>query len=284
MSSKRVDAGIPPCNDGPDYSVPALEKGLDILECLARQETALTQAQLARALGRGTSELFRSLATLERRGYVRRDPASGAYGLTLRLYELGHVHSPHEGLVRAAERPMRLLTEEIRQSCHLSVIDRGRLLVLHQEESPTRVRLSVEVGSTVPILDAASGRLLLANLDEAVREAILARDTAFPRLSAGEQAALRERLASIRQREHETAVGETVEGVTDLAVPVGRRDGRVRAALTVAALTRDPVAFVETALPALRRSADEIARSAGLVAPEEGVAVGAARTDTAGAE
>lgn len=283
MSSGRSDDGDPTRSDGPDYSVPALAKGLDILECLAAQGTVLTQAQLARALGRGTSEIFRSLATLERRGYLRRDLASGAYGLTLRLYELGHVHSPHEGLVRAAERPMRALTEALRQSCHLSVIDRGRLEVLHQAESPTRVRLSVEVGSAVPILDAASGRLLLANLDEASREATLARDTDFPRLSNGEQAALRERLAAIRHREHESAVGETVEGVTDLAVLVGLRDGRVRAALTIAALTRDPSAFVETALPALWQSASDIARLAGLVAPEEGGGAGLPRSKTAGA-
>ena len=51
--------------DLPDYRVPALEKGLDLLECLARERRAMTQAQLARALGRGSSELFRTLATLE---------------------------------------------------------------------------------------------------------------------------------------------------------------------------------------------------------------------------
>jgi DNA-binding IclR family transcriptional regulator len=49
----------------------------------------MTQAQLSRALGRGSSELFRALATLERRGYLRRDPVSGVYEPILRLYELG---------------------------------------------------------------------------------------------------------------------------------------------------------------------------------------------------
>ncbi|MGH2562597.1 MAG: IclR family transcriptional regulator, partial [Thermomicrobiales bacterium] len=125
---------------GPNYHVPALEKGLDILECLAAQGVPLTQAQLARTLGRRPSELFRMLTTLERRGYVQRDPLSGAYSLTLRLFELGHAHSPYDGLLRAAERPMRALTEEVRQSCHLSVIHGGQLLVLAEEQSPTRIR------------------------------------------------------------------------------------------------------------------------------------------------
>jgi DNA-binding IclR family transcriptional regulator len=248
----------------PVYHVPALEKGLDILECLAAQGVPLTQAQIARALERAPGELFRMLTTLERRGYVERDPISGAYGLTLRLYELGHAHSPHQGLLRVAERPMRELTEEVRHSCHLSVIHRGRLVVLHQEESPARVRLSVEVGSSIELLHAASGRLLLAHLDDARQEETLAVDTDFTRLLAAEQDALRARLAQIRARGYEAARAETTEGVSDLSVLVGTDVSRTQAALAIAALVRDHDAFVAGALPALRRCAQTIACSAGI--------------------
>jgi DNA-binding IclR family transcriptional regulator len=177
----------PEPSPGPDYHVPALEKGLDILECLAAQGVPLTQAQVARALGRRPTELFRMLTALERRGYIQRDPLSGAYRLTMRLYELGHAHSPYDGLLRAAERPMRALTEEVRESCHLSVIHRGQLFLLAEEQSPTRVRLSVEVGSSFPLLNAASGRLLLAYLDAYRREETLVQDTDFLQFSADEQ-------------------------------------------------------------------------------------------------
>jgi DNA-binding IclR family transcriptional regulator len=252
-------------SSGPHYHVPALEKGLDILECLAAQGIPLTQAQVARALGRRPSELFRMLTVLERRGYIQRDPLSGAYRLTLRLYELGHAHSPYDGLLRAAERPMRVLTEEVRQSCHLSVIHRGQLFVLAEEQSPTRIRLSVEVGSSIALLNAASGRLLLAHLDALHQEERLAQDTNFPRLPADEQAALQDHLALIRSRGYETARSETIEGISDVAVLVGTGETRIQAALTIAALARDHQAFVAEALPPLRRSADTIARSAGLL-------------------
>src|SRR5215468_11263308 len=128
---------------GSNYRVPALEKGLELLECLAAQGIPMTQSQLARALGRGPNELFRTLMTLDRCGYIRRDPVSGAYSLTLRLYELSHTHSPFEELVHAAARPMRELADELHESPHLSVIHHGRLLVLAQEESPALVRISV---------------------------------------------------------------------------------------------------------------------------------------------
>jgi DNA-binding IclR family transcriptional regulator len=262
-------------HSAPNYSVPALEKGLDVLERLAGQERALTQAQLARALGRGASELFRTLAALERRGYIQRDPISGAYSLTLRTYELGHAHSPYERLLRAAERPMRALTEVVRESCHLSVVNRGRVLALHQEESPARVRLSIEVGNSLPLLRGASGRLLLAFFDDDRREEALRLDTDFPRLGAAEQANLLERLELIRSRGYEEARDETVEGVIDLSVPIGAAGSRVQAALTIAALSRTGAPFdVDEALAALRGSAAEIARSAGLIVSGQGVAVG----------
>ena len=112
MSSANIDDAT----RGPSYYVPALEKGLDILECLAAQGVPLTQAQIARSICRGANELCLMLTKLERSGYIRRDPLTGAYGLTLRLFELSHTHSPLQGLLRAAAAQMRALTEEIRES------------------------------------------------------------------------------------------------------------------------------------------------------------------------
>src|SRR5437870_3111280 len=46
------------------YAVPALEKGLDILELLAREAEGLSLNELARELGRTSSELFRMVVAL----------------------------------------------------------------------------------------------------------------------------------------------------------------------------------------------------------------------------
>ena len=244
------------------YRAPALDKGLDVLECLAEQAGALTQAQIARALGRSPGELFRTLATLERRGYVRRDVNSGAYALTLRLYELGHAHSPFEHLLRAAELPMRELAAKVRESVHLSVMHRGRCLLLLQTEAPRRVRLSIEAGSTIALEASASGRVLLAFMGEdALRE--------LPKLT--DMRAIMQSLSLIRARGYDEVRSETTEGVTDVSVPVGKPGSRVMAALTIAALRRDHADFVAAVVPELHRCADEIARAAGTgVYPADG--------------
>lgn len=249
----------------PAYQVPALEKGLDILECLAEQGISLTQAQIARALGRGPNELFRMLVCLERRGYVQRDPGTGSYSLTLRLFELSHMHSPFQGLLRAAAGPMHALTETVRESCHLGVLHAGALLVLHQADSPQKLRLSVEVGATFALLHTVSGRLLLAHLPPAARAELLRAEAGHDPLIGAQPAELDRRLDVIRARGYEEAEGETMEGVSDLAVLVGAPDGHVHAALTMAWLKRKDGPRRSDLLPALQQCAAAIGRSAGLI-------------------
>ena len=128
------------------YRVPALEKGLDILETLAHSQTPLSLTELARKQGRSSSELFRMLAVLESRGYINKGEASGNYALSLKLYELAHLHPPVMNLLEAAAQPMKNVTNVLRESCHLSVLRRGKLVVLKEVLSPARVRLSVPVG------------------------------------------------------------------------------------------------------------------------------------------
>lgn len=264
--SREQEADVGERNElGRSYNVPALEKGLDVLEYLADQGIPLTQSQIARALERGPNELFRTLTALDRRGYIRRDPLSGAYSLTLRLYELSRTHSPFEALVRAAAQPMRLLADELRESPHLSVMNNDRLLVLAQAESAALVRMSVAIGGSFPLLSTVSGRVLLAYRPSNEVEALLERLEDYRSWSADQRSAFHERLARIRHYGYDDAYGEIHEGVHDLGVLIGTADTSIQAALAVPSLVRHSGSVAETTLPALRRCADMIARSAGII-------------------
>lgn len=249
------------------YPVPALEKGLDVLETLAAVTVPQSLSELAAKLDRSSSELFRMLNCLEVRGYIMRDPLSGKYSLTLKLYSLAHAHSATEKLVRAAHLPMQALTEKVRESCHLSVLERGRLLVVAQQESPERVRLSIEVGGQFDPVQTASGRLLLAHLGEAERAEVLRGSPAAARLSGRALAAWRQNLAELRRRGVSIAESETIEGVRDVAVLVGHPLGGVVAALAITRLMRRDQRGDDAALvTALQAAAAEIGAVLGLEA------------------
>lgn len=220
----------------PNYTVPALEKGLDILEALAAVAVPLSLAELGVRLERSSSELFRMLNCLAQRGYLARDEVSGKYALTLKLYSLAHAHSVTEKLLRAAQRPMQVLTEKVRESCHLSVLERGRLLVIAQQESPESVRLSIEVGALFDPVATASGRLLLAQLDPTGRAAVLAESPVGRKLAGKNLAALQSVLAEVRRKAVSTAESETIEGVRDVAVLVGHPGVGIMGALAITRL------------------------------------------------
>jgi len=206
------------------YRAPALDKGLDILEALADSPLPLSQLELAQKLGRSQNEFFRMLSCLESRGYVRRQSASGPYRLTLRLYELGHKQNAASLLRNAARMPMEKLVEEFGQACHLSVQSGFSVLILMERMPSRRICLAVGEGTTFPLIETTSGKLLLSRLTPEDAEQFLATDKGFRERPAVERKRLLDEVKSLRKEDFVLSRSALTEGVEDAAVIVGVRD------------------------------------------------------------
>jgi DNA-binding IclR family transcriptional regulator len=247
-----------PADRATGYSAPALEKGLDILELLAGEEEPLSQSQIASRLDRSISEIFRMLAALERRGYVRRCGIDGGYVLTLKLFELSSRHPTMDRILSAAKSEMRALAEQTGQSCHLSVLDGDRILVVARADAPTSRTFSVKTGATFFMTETASGRVLLTFVPPAERAAYMARrpESLEDNPSVG---GLERRLNMIADRGYEESVSDAVQGVVDLSCPVLGYSGTALAALTIPFLhMRGNKMSQSDALAILRDCADRI--------------------------
>jgi DNA-binding IclR family transcriptional regulator len=95
-----------------NYKAPALDKGLDILETLARLDAPQGLPDLARLLQRSKNELYRMVLVLERRGYIERTP-DDSYKLTNRLFQLGMQTPPIRTLTEAALPVMNGLADRL---------------------------------------------------------------------------------------------------------------------------------------------------------------------------
>lgn len=218
-------------DDAPDYSVPALEKALDIIELLAERREGLTQNQISETVGRSASQIFRTLAVLEQRGYLHRERPGGLYYLSMKLFEMAHRHPPTRGLVQVAIPIMRELSAATRQSCNLGIYDFGRMVVIAEAESPAPFGFRVRVGGSFVLLGAASGRVLLAFQDDSVRADWLAMSDAVG-MDEKRRDGLLARLPKVRERGFEETADGLHAGVTDLAFPV-LADRHAQAALTI---------------------------------------------------
>jgi DNA-binding IclR family transcriptional regulator len=247
----------------PEYSAPALEKGLDILELLSAETNALTQIQIAARLRRTASEIFRMLDVLVRRGYVKRS-AEGTYEPTLRLFELAHRQSAAKRLTAAALPVMQRVSQAIRQSLHVCVHYDRRILVVAEVDSPEPMGFSVRLGSHYPFrADRASAFVLTAFQPPAEQSVLIAEMAAnSPRRPALH--ALRMQLATVRRHGYYQAPSDVIGGVIDLSFPLfSTAPGATGALASPYLKQRDVLVSPATARAALAAAAREISASLG---------------------
>jgi len=214
-----------------DYSAPALEKGIDIIELLAEAESGLTVSEISQRLERPISELFRVIVVMERRRWLQKDPASSRYSVTYHVLKLGHRGTPAQSLTLAAAPVMHELSGRINQSCHLVVLSGAHGLVIVRQENPMRhANLSVRMGATLNLFTSCSGLILLAYLDPPEQDHLLESLRGRPQVS---RAKLLKTLGQIRKQGFQVRPSPITAGVTDISYPVRGFDGKVVAALTV---------------------------------------------------
>ncbi len=243
------------------YSAPALEKGLDVLELLARQPAGLTKSELARGLQRTVSEIFRMLVCLEQRGYIAQQ-SEDRYSLTLKLFQLVQEHPPTERLLVESLPVMNRLAHATMQSCHMGVLEMGKVSILAQVNAPTRVGFYVKLGSTVDIMDASSGYVILAHQAEDQLERLLeawTRETArkLPRDLHGH-------LRRIRRQGYERRASYLVKGVVNISFPICNQHGWAIGALTIPHIEYNDAAMkMADVVEELRKAAAEITQRLG---------------------
>jgi DNA-binding IclR family transcriptional regulator len=228
------------------YSAPALDKGLDILELLCRTETPVSQKEIAQSLGRSVGEIYRMLTCLVRRDYVAL--FEDTYSITPKLFQLAHSNPPTHRLLVEARPIMNALSRDLDQACHLTVWGDGSQVVIAKLDVPSGMGFSVRLGSDLDVIVSASGRVLLAFQDEAIQESRILE--ALARRPAQKDTGLERKLSQIKERGFESSHSAQVRGLYAVSFPIYDAQGHALAALTV------PVA--ERIDQAGRKSIDEV--------------------------
>jgi len=238
--------------EGPAYSAPALEKGLDILELLCRSESPLSQKEIAQQLGRSVGELYRMVTSLVERGYVV--SVDDRFHVTTKLFELAHINPPTHRLLTEAMPLMQKLSGDLDQACHLTVYSQGRQIVVSKVDAPSGMGFSVRVGAELDVLVSASGRVLLAFQDDETRQIRIAESLDRRPEQADPQ--IGPTLDTVRARGFESIPSVQVRGLYAVSFPVMDSRGHAIAALTVPyaeridKIDRKSIATVEETLSA----------------------------------
>jgi DNA-binding IclR family transcriptional regulator len=227
----------------------------------------MTVSEVARRLNRTMSEIFRMLLCLEQRGYLAQSSNKDRYHLTLRLFRLGQEHPPTKRMVTEAMPVMHWLAHELRQSCHLGVLDGGHVVILAQVDSPESTGFYVKVGSKVDLMHAATGHVILAHQTEdscerAIQEWVRETQKKKP-------VDLDEHLEKIRARGYERRASYEVTGVMNISFPVLNSQGDAIAGLTVPYVKRiEDTIGVPEIVERLRKASRQISEAMGALSEE----------------
>ncbi|MEY8097718.1 IclR family transcriptional regulator [Falsihalocynthiibacter sp. S25ZX9] len=222
-------------NQTAKYNAPALSKGLDILELLASQSKGMKKSEIAKALDRSISEIFRMLAVLSERGYVALDQKSECYSLTPRLFEIAHRHPPIRRLNAIAGEVMEDLARTLNQSVHLAILHSSDILVIAQTDPPGNNVTSVRLGARVPLILTASGAVLTYQKTQKARNALCANLKDMP---ADAMDQFERNILATKANGYCESPSAVIQGVYNISVPVFSYSGDVIAAITVPFIKR----------------------------------------------
>jgi DNA-binding IclR family transcriptional regulator len=234
----------------PAYLVPALEKGLDILELLSKSEVSLSQKDIAKQLGRSVSELYRMVNCLVERGYLVAN--DDKYTVTTKLFELAYYNPPIHRLLSEATPLMQKLSSELEQSCHLTIYNQGRQVVVAKVDSPSGMGFSVRVGAELDVIVSASGRVLLAFQPREIQQFRI--DESLERRPDHADLSLLATLDMIKTRGFESVPSVQVRGLYAVAYPIIGARGNAIAAITVPyaerldSKSKTPISMIEELL------------------------------------
>lgn len=253
---RESEAGAPLESKSERYSAPALEKGLDVLELLAKEREPMTRAMICERLKRSHSELFRMIQVLEFRGFIHQSPDGSGFLPTDKLFTLGMERAPVKTMLEVALPVMRELTHRVEQSCHLSVRSGSEIVVVARMESSEQIGFTVRVGYRIIFTEAASGVVLFAFMEE--NDQLRWLETVRRGPSARLLTEFMERATRVRSRGYEKWKSQFITGVTDISVPI-LRGPTAAAALAIPFVHSTRLAVtIETALKELRRAAEKI--------------------------
>ena len=217
-----------------NYSAPALDKGLDILEALCQAENGLTQQEIAARLGRNLGEIYRMLNCLVQRNYVAN--YGNVYTITPKLFQLSHFHPPTYRLLTEAMPIMEELSREISFPCDLRVYNKGVQTVIASIQPPNGLGFMTRVGSEIAVAPSASGYVLVAFQDPVIMEMRI--QESLPNKSQAEVTIFRIVLNDVIDKGFASIQSNQYAGLHAISFPILDINGFAVAAMTVPMLAR----------------------------------------------
>ena len=151
-------------NENEKYLVPALIRGLKILELFSPTKTELALSEIAQSLEINRSSAFRLVQTLEYCGYLNRNEQKN-YTLNIKALQLGYSALASIDITEQAVPIMKQLRDQTHTAVHLSVLDQTDIVYVQNIQALGAFTSNILIGTRWPAHATVIGQFLLSGLN-----------------------------------------------------------------------------------------------------------------------
>jgi DNA-binding IclR family transcriptional regulator len=155
------------------YSVPAVERAIDILEYMVEKNSPVTIQELTGRLGIPKASAFRIFKTLQARGYLVDTDNSNRYILGPRVLLLGSRITKEQNLRQISSAHMFALANRTRQTVQLGILFGYRVLYIDQVRTSATDIFIEPTGTPFEVNISAGGKAIVAFLPSIQRKDFL---------------------------------------------------------------------------------------------------------------
>ncbi len=240
-----------------ELGIKSIVVGADLLHSVAMASGPLSLTHLANQARMPTAKARRYLVSYIQAGLITQDAVSRLYDLGPAALQLGLAAVARFDVIKRADPVLQTLAQAVDETVGLMVWSpRGptltRLIVSNHP-----IALTMRVGSVIPVLPTASGRVLAAYLTPAMSTRLIEREKVERNgLDRIDETAV---FLAVRKQGYSRIDGTLLNGITAFAVPVFGPLGEPVAALNVLGRTDSfTLSHEKKVLKALKEAAREI--------------------------
>lgn len=240
--------------------IQSIDVGFQVIRVLEQARGKIALKRIAAEAGMPPSKAYLYLTSFIDLGLVVQDEVTGHYGLGTYALQLGLAAMRQLSILDVSRAPLEQLQIETGCSAYLSIWGNMGPVIILKYDSDANAPVGVKVGSVLPILRSATGRVFLAFMPEADLRPVLQREGSTRALSKVRAT------AGVEVRTSGVAVSDSqvYDGFAALSAPVFDHSASIAGSLTLLGLASNlrPEAS-ERAASLLKDAARRISRELG---------------------
>jgi DNA-binding IclR family transcriptional regulator len=219
--------------------IQSVEIGLKLLHALMQAPGALTLSELSEISDMPASKAHRYLASFQREQLVHQDSETGKYDLGLMALRLGVAALARVDLVTLISNKMQVLADETGVTALLNVWSARGPIIIKITHSRRSFVSSLGLGSVLPVLRSATGRVFLAFLPSSLtsevvgRELDMLKNQPLPPQECYSKDDIDALISSARANGLAAVDGHVIPGLCAIAAPVLNTQGEAAAVITL---------------------------------------------------